>query len=130
MKNLLSDLQNHLFAQIGLLADESLEGEKLDTVIKRSLAINELSKTAVANGALMVKAVDLLYGIPIDEEIPLLPTSEDEGDKYLVSKKSKNLSLIPQRGRDAKAMADVKAMAKTLKEQEDQKLLNGGKKGQ
>jgi hypothetical protein len=127
LKNRLNDLQNHLFSQIELLNDDTLEGEKLETALKRSLAMNELAKTAVTNAALMVKAVDLLYGIPIDEEIPLLPIGE--GDKYLVSKKNKGLTPIPQRLTDAKAMADVKAMAKTLKEQEDEKLLNQ-KRGQ
>jgi hypothetical protein len=78
MKNKLSDLQNHLFEMIETLNDINLKGEKLDIEIKRALAVNELAKTAVANGALMAKCVDLLYGIPVSDEVPLIPKADGE----------------------------------------------------
>ena len=61
MRNKLPDLQNHLFEMIEKLNDDSLVGEDLNREIKRSLAINELARTAVQNGALMVKAAEVLY---------------------------------------------------------------------
>jgi len=78
MKNTLVDLQNHLFMLIETLNDQDLKGENLDQEIKRSLAVNELCKTAVTNGALMVKAADSLYGLPVSDDLPLIPASPSE----------------------------------------------------
>jgi len=93
MKNTLVDLQNHLFEMIETLNDNSLKGDKLDQEIKRSMALNELAKTAVTNGALMVKAVDVLYGIPVSDDIPLLPKAK--GETFLVNNK-KQLTSVPK----------------------------------
>ena len=89
MKNGLIDLQNHLFEMIETLNDNSLKGEKLDQEIKRSLAINELAKTAVSNGVLMVKAADTLYGLPVSDSLPLIPRSPAEKPHLLADKKGK-----------------------------------------
>ena len=89
MKNTLIDLQNHLFEMIEGLNDSELVGEKLDEEIKRSLAINELAKTAVANGALMVKAADSLYGLPVSDALPLIPPSPVDNPKLVVGSKKK-----------------------------------------
>jgi hypothetical protein len=94
MKNKLSDLQNHIFEMIETLNDVNLKGEKLETEIKRALALNELAKTAVTNGALMVKCVDVLYGIPVSDDIPLIPKAN--GDTFLVSGNKKSLTQIPR----------------------------------
>jgi hypothetical protein len=94
MKNKLSDLQNHLFEMIETLNDINLKGEKLDIEIKRVLALNELAKTAVANGALMVKCADILYGIPVSDEVPLIPKADDE--TFLVGNKKKLLTSVPR----------------------------------
>jgi hypothetical protein len=94
MKNKLTDLQNHIFAMIETLNDSDLKGEKLDEAVKRSLALNELAKTAVANGALMAKCVDLLYGIPASDEVPLIP--KVEGETFIVDKKRKALLSVPR----------------------------------
>jgi hypothetical protein len=91
MKNKLTDLQNHLFEIIETLNDNTLEGKELNRVIKRALAINELAKTDVANGALMAKCVDLLYGIPVSDEVPLIPKAT--GETFIVDGKRK--SLVP-----------------------------------
>ena len=72
MKNSLIDLQNHLFMAIEDLNDPNLEGEKLDQTIRRTAAVNDLAKTAVANGALMVKLMENL-GIPVSDDVPLVP---------------------------------------------------------
>jgi hypothetical protein len=95
MKNKLSDLQNHLFEMIETLNDVNLKGEKLEIEIKRALAVNELAKTAVANGALMVKCADVLYGIPVSDEVPLIPKAN--GDTFLVGgNKKKLLTSVPR----------------------------------
>jgi hypothetical protein len=63
MKNKLTDLQNHLFEMTESLNDGPLIDKDPDETIKRALALNELAKTVVANGALMAKCADLLYGM-------------------------------------------------------------------
>ena len=95
MKNKLPDLQNDLFSMIEKLNDDDLTGEKLDEEIKRALAINEIAKTAVANGALMVKAADSLYGLPVSDELPLIPASPSE-KPVIVDGKRKSLLEIPR----------------------------------
>lgn len=54
MKNKLTDLNNHLFAQLERLGDESLSGEKLEAEINRSKAIGDISKNIILNGRLML----------------------------------------------------------------------------
>jgi len=98
MKNTLVNLQNHLFMMIETLNDENLTGDELDQEIKRSLALNELAKTAVQNGALMVKAADTLYGLPVSDELPLIPPSPAEQPKLLDGKR-KSLINVPKVGR-------------------------------
>ena len=95
MKNTLVDLQNHLFEMIETLNDHDLKGEALDEEIKRSLALNELAKTCVTNGALMVKAADSLYGIPVSDDLPLIPKSPAEIPSIL-SGDRKSLIKIPK----------------------------------
>jgi hypothetical protein len=93
MKNTLVHLQNHLFEMIETLNDQELKGEKLDEVIKRSLALNELAKTAVTNGALMVKAADSLYGLPVSDKLPLIPKSPAENPAILSGDRKSLISL-------------------------------------
>lgn len=95
MKNTLVDLQNHLFMLIETLNDTELKGESLDEEIKRSLAVNELAKTAVTNGALMVKTADSLYGLPVSDELPLIPKSPAVVPSILSGDK-KSLIKIPK----------------------------------
>ena len=95
MKNMLPDLQNHLFEMIEKLNDDSLVGEKLDQEIKRALALNEIAKTAVANGALMMKVADTLYGIPVSDKVPLIPPSPSDSPA-IVNRKRDALLHIPR----------------------------------
>jgi len=94
MKNTLVDLQNHLFMMIEALNNKELKGEDLKQEIERSIAINEVAKTAVANGALMVKAADSLYGLPVSDELPIIPKSPE--DTFLLANKKRQLINIPK----------------------------------
>lgn len=56
MKNTLADLNNHLFAQLERLSDESLKGEKLIEEISRTKAVNEVATRIINNGSLVLDA--------------------------------------------------------------------------
>ena len=56
MKNNLIDLNNHLFAQLERLGNESLKGEKLEEEITRSKAVSQISKDVVSNASVVLQA--------------------------------------------------------------------------
>lgn len=56
MKNTLSDLNNHLFAEMERLGDESLKGDDLKDEIGRADAITKVASEIINNGALALKA--------------------------------------------------------------------------
>lgn len=71
MQNKLSDLNNHLFAQLERLGDEELSGERLAEEIARSKAVTDLAQQIIAGGALILKAkivsdnsVDAKFSLP------------------------------------------------------------------
>ena len=53
MNNKLSDLNNHLFAEIERLSDEELNEDELKSEIDRARAITSVSKQIIENGASM-----------------------------------------------------------------------------
>lgn len=59
MKNKLSDLNNHLFAELERLGDEDLKGDNLNNEIERAKAIASVSAQLISNAALQLKAVEL-----------------------------------------------------------------------
>lgn len=56
MKNKLTDLNNHLFAQLERLGDEDLQGDQLAEEISRAKAVTGLASQIIANGTLVLKA--------------------------------------------------------------------------
>ncbi|WCH25219.1 hypothetical protein [Aeromonas salmonicida] len=56
MKNKLSDLNNHLFAQLERLGEDSLSGEALKDEILRSKAITSVSTQIINGGRLALDA--------------------------------------------------------------------------
>lgn len=56
MKNKLSDLNNHLFAQLERLSDEDIKGEDLDEEIRRAEAVCNVATQIIDNGSLALKA--------------------------------------------------------------------------
>ena len=57
MKNKLTDLSNHLFAQLERLGDEDLKGEALTEEIGRAKAITNIAAQIVNNGNLVLNAI-------------------------------------------------------------------------
>lgn len=56
MKNKLIDLNNHLFAQLERLNDETLNADQLQDEIERSKAVAGISKEVVSNARLALDA--------------------------------------------------------------------------
>lgn len=71
MKNKLSDLNDHLFAQLERLGDENLRPEKIEQEAKRAAAIVKLSDQIVNNAALKIQAAKILSDHGLDPT-PLL----------------------------------------------------------
>jgi hypothetical protein len=60
MKNKLTDLNNHLFAQLERLSDEDLSGEQIADEVKRADAVVAVADQIVRNADLQLKAVTIL----------------------------------------------------------------------
>lgn len=60
MKNRLVDLNNHLFAQLERLSDETLTAEQIEQEVKRTDAIVDVSEQIVRNADMALKAVKLV----------------------------------------------------------------------
>ena len=60
MKNRLSDLNDHLFAQLERLADEGLTPEQVNSEAKRGHAIVAVADQIVKNASLQVQAAKLI----------------------------------------------------------------------
>lgn len=80
MKNKLTDLNNHLFAQLERLGDEDLKGEQLVEEISRAKAVTGIASQIIANGTLVLKAAQTAQEY-IDKEnaIPKMLTGESNG---------------------------------------------------
>ena len=56
-QNKLSDLNNHLFAQLERLGDEEIKGDDLTEEISRAKAITNIAQQIVNNGNLVLNAI-------------------------------------------------------------------------
>lgn len=72
MKNRMSDLNNHLFAALERLSDESLSDEQIGTEAKRADAIVSVADKIIGNATLQLNAAKLWaeHGSAI---LPMLP---------------------------------------------------------
>ncbi|WP_242186410.1 hypothetical protein [Sphingomonas sp. CARO-RG-8B-R24-01] len=75
MKNKLSDLNNHLFAQLERLGDEDLDLEGIEKEAKRAEAITQLADHVIRNADLQLKAA-LVIANHGDRFMPMLPMIE------------------------------------------------------
>jgi hypothetical protein len=71
-RNRLSDLNDHLFAQIERLSDESLTPEQVETEVKRAAAMVGVADQISGNADLMLRAAKL-YAEHGDKVLPHLP---------------------------------------------------------
>ena len=85
MKNKLTDLNNHLFAELERLGDESLKGEDLKEELERARGISNVATKIVDNANVLLNAAKFAdERIDMDMKIPALLT-----DGYYVEKPSR-----------------------------------------
>lgn len=61
MKNKMTDLNNHLFAQLERLSDEDTKGEALAEEIERARAVGGIARNIIDNAKLVLDAQKALY---------------------------------------------------------------------
>lgn len=59
-KNKLTDLNNHLFAQLERLNDESLNEQQVKTEVSRAKAISEVASQVIKSSAVTIQAMKLV----------------------------------------------------------------------
>lgn len=72
MKNKLSDLNDHLFAQLERLGEEDMTTEQIEAEVERAKAIVSVADQVVGNADLQLKAAKL-YGEFGTQILPHLP---------------------------------------------------------
>lgn len=85
MKNRLSDLNNHLFAQLERLSDEGLSAEQIDQEAKRGEAIVAVADQIIRNAALQIQAAKIAFDGGADP-VPYLPAPAIEARPVLEGK--------------------------------------------
>lgn len=78
MKNKMTDLNDHLFAQLERLSDESLTPEKLTQETHRTEAIVKVAHQIIGGAALQLKAVDLAASHGGRVQVPKALAIEDK----------------------------------------------------
>lgn len=78
MKNRLSDLNNHLFAQLERLSDEDLSPEQIEREAKRGEAIVAVADQIIRNANLQLQAAKIAFDGGADP-VPYLPVLTLEG---------------------------------------------------
>jgi len=79
MKNRLSDLNNHLFAQLERLSEENLTPEQIEIEAKRADAIIGISDEIIRNADLQLKAVKIIadHGDRFKPHLTMIGTSAE-----------------------------------------------------
>ena len=72
MKNTLTDLNNHLFAQMERLSEESLNADQLAFEGERSKSLTIIARTIVDNARLVLDAQTRINDIPERKELPAI----------------------------------------------------------
>lgn len=78
MKNKLTDLNDHLFAQLERLGDESLTQEQVTLEVQRSEAIVSVAEQIVRNADIQLKAVHVIatHGDRFRSQLPMIEVSK------------------------------------------------------
>lgn len=72
-KNKLTDLNDHLFAQLERLGDEDLSSEDLKLEVERAKSISAISKDIISNAALKLEATKFtIEHMPSNQKLPEL----------------------------------------------------------
>lgn len=70
-KNTLSDLNNHLFAQLERLGEEGLTQEDIKKEVDRSKAMNGIARNIIDNAKIALEGVQLAYNtLPANKSLP------------------------------------------------------------
>lgn len=74
MKNKLTDLNNHLFAQLERLSDENLTAEQIEQEDKRTDAIVDVSEQIMRNAEVAIKAATIIanHGDRFGKMMPMI----------------------------------------------------------
>jgi hypothetical protein len=80
MKNRLSDLNNHLFAQLERLSDEDLSDDQIGREARRSVAMVAVADQIIRNAALQLQAAKIAFDGGADP-VPYLPAPAIEANK-------------------------------------------------
>jgi hypothetical protein len=83
MKNRLSDLNDHLFAQLERLGDEDMTAEQLQQEAQRAEAIVSVSSQIIRNADLSLQAAKLVaeYGGNYEKMLPMIEHKPGGGVK-------------------------------------------------
>ena len=81
MKNTITDLNNHLFAELERLSEEDLTGDRLNTEITRAHAISDIADGIINNAklALDVTKLQVEFGRGTNIKMPVM--LEDKSEK-------------------------------------------------
>lgn len=79
MKNRITDLNDHLFAQMERLAEEGLTGEKLEGEVQRTEAMIKIADAIVDNARLGIQAATLVanHGDRFRKDLPMLTAPKE-----------------------------------------------------
>lgn len=78
MKNRLSDLNDHLFAQLERLSDEELSPEQIEREAKRGEAMVAVADQIIRNAALQIQAAKIAFDAGANPT-PYLPAPAIKG---------------------------------------------------
>ncbi|TGU44565.1 hypothetical protein EN829_071780, partial [Mesorhizobium sp. M00.F.Ca.ET.186.01.1.1] len=77
--NRITDLNDHLFAQMERLAEEGLSGEKLEGEVQRTEAMIKIADAIVDNARLGIQAATLVanHGDRFRKDLPMLSAPKE-----------------------------------------------------
>ena len=78
MRNKLTDLNNHLFAQLERLSEEDLKGEELAVEITRSNAVTGVAREIISNAKVVLDAQKAFSDRVVGKPAPMLSVDTSE----------------------------------------------------